>query len=90
MLAATRTNTQEIEWSSVSARKPCVICNATAGCHSNSDGAFVSCARTQSDWPLTTGAWLHDVEHGPCVPRLAREPGGTHENVAPIQFGPQP
>jgi len=26
------------------------------------DGSFASCSKQPSEWPLTTGAWLHRVQ----------------------------
>jgi hypothetical protein len=51
----------EAEWERVSTERPCPVCGADRGCstHGNS---FVSCERISSQWPLTTGAWLHRVE----------------------------
>lgn len=57
-----RSQSQDAEWKLVSEGHPCPICNAADGCHRDLEGAFACCARLPSDWPLTTGAWLHRVE----------------------------
>jgi len=48
----------EAEWESVSSDQPCPVCGSPRGCSTHS-GEFVSCERISSQWPLTTGAWLH-------------------------------
>jgi hypothetical protein len=48
----------EAEWESVSSDQPCPVCGSTRGCSTHSS-VFVSCERVGSQWPLTTGAWLH-------------------------------
>ena len=48
----------EAEWESVSSDQPCPVCGSTRGC-STQTTVFVSCERISSQWPLTTGAWLH-------------------------------
>ena len=62
MSYAARSQSQEAEWKLVSEKHPCPICNAEDGCHRDLEGAFACCARRPSDWPLTSGAWLHRVE----------------------------
>jgi hypothetical protein len=62
MSYAARSQSQEAEWKLVSEKHPCPICNAEDGCHRDDEGAFACCARRPSDWPLTSGAWLHRVE----------------------------
>jgi hypothetical protein len=57
-----RSQSQDAEWKLVSEFHPCPICHAAAGCHRDLEGAFACCARQPSDWPLTSGAWLHRVE----------------------------
>lgn len=57
-----RSQSQEAEWKLVSEKHPCAICKAADGCHRDLEGAFACCARHPSDWPLTSGAWLHRVE----------------------------
>lgn len=49
----------EADWSIVSAKHPCPICGASAGCRTHEDAAFASCAHRPSDWLLTNGSWLH-------------------------------
>jgi hypothetical protein len=62
MSYAARSQSQEAEWKLVSEKHPCPICKAADGCHRDLEGAFACCARHPSDWPLTSGAWLHRVE----------------------------
>jgi hypothetical protein len=50
----------EAEWERVSSERPCPVCGANRGCSTHSN-TFVSCERILSQWPLTTGAWLHRV-----------------------------
>ena len=62
MSPALRSQSQETEWKLVSAQHPCPICEASDGCHRDLDGTFACCARRPSEWPLTSGAWLHRIE----------------------------
>ena len=57
-----RSQSQEAEWKLVSEKHPCPICNSSESCHRDLEGTFACCARRPSDWPLTSGAWLHRVE----------------------------
>jgi hypothetical protein len=47
------------DWTSVSAKYPCSICGGCNRCGRSSGDEFASCVRTASDWPLTTGGWVH-------------------------------
>jgi len=47
------------EWSFVSGKQPCHICGGHEGCRRGFEGQFASCVRVSSDWPLTTGGWVH-------------------------------
>ncbi|MEP7122391.1 MAG: hypothetical protein ABJE95_15825 [Byssovorax sp.] len=58
-----RSQSQDAEWKLVSEIHPCPICKAADGCHRDLEGAFACCARHPSDWPLTTGAWLHRIDN---------------------------
>jgi hypothetical protein len=49
----------DADWDDVSPHRPCSVCGAGSSCRRHIDNAFVSCARRQSQWPLTNGAWLH-------------------------------
>lgn len=49
------------DWSNVSVLRPCPVCGSQSGCSVHADGAFASCSREQSEWPLTNGSWLHRV-----------------------------
>jgi len=62
MSYAVRSQSQDAEWKLVSEKNPCPICKSADGCHRDLEGAFACCARRPSDWPLTSGAWLHRVE----------------------------
>jgi hypothetical protein len=62
MSYAARSQSQEAEWKLVSEKHPCPICKAADSCHRDLEGAFACCARHPSDWPLTSGAWLHRIE----------------------------
>jgi hypothetical protein len=62
MSYAVRSQSQDAEWKLVSEKNPCPICKSADGCHRDREGAFACCARRPSDWPLTSGAWLHRVE----------------------------
>ena len=53
--------TIEADWEGVTSDHPCPVCAGSRGCSTHSN-AFVSCERTPSQWPLTTGAWLHRLE----------------------------
>ena len=57
-----RSQSHEAEWKLVSEKHPCPICESADGCHRDLEGAFACCGRRPSDWPLTTGAWLHRIE----------------------------
>ena len=62
MNCVARSCSTEGEWSVVSERNPCAICGGTEPpCSGNAELSFVVCARSPSDWLLTTGAWLHPV-----------------------------
>lgn len=52
---------QEGDWKLVTRKHPCPICKAVDGCHLDDEGDFACCANHSSDWPLTSGAWLHRV-----------------------------
>ena len=62
MTGVARVNSASIEWQSVSSRHPCSVCGAVRGCRFQADDAFACCANSQSEWPLTNGAWLHRLE----------------------------
>lgn len=62
MSYAVRSQSQDAEWKLVSKKNPCPICESAEGCHRDMEGAFACCTRRPSDWPLTSGEWLHRVE----------------------------
>jgi hypothetical protein len=50
------------EWARVSGTDPCPICGAHSDCRMHTEGTFVSCFASPSDWRLENGAWLHKLE----------------------------
>jgi hypothetical protein len=46
-------------WEAVNGKCPCPVCGSDSGCRLHADEAFVACENTRSEWPLTTGGWLH-------------------------------
>jgi hypothetical protein len=52
----------EGDWTHVSERNPCPICKSASRCRRHTGDAFAACTREPSDWPLTSGAWLHRVQ----------------------------
>ena len=59
-----RTSTTDADWTDVSSHYPCAVCGAHSNCSRRVDDVFVSCTRHPSDWPLTTGGWLHRLTLG--------------------------
>jgi hypothetical protein len=55
----------ENEWTSVSRARPCTICGGQSRCRRGADDEFAACARVASEWPLSTGGWVHRVGHFP-------------------------
>ena len=51
-----------VEWTSVSSKRPCPVCGSSSSCLVHGARSFACCAKHQSEWPLTTGAWLHRLE----------------------------
>jgi len=41
--------------------EPGQVRGGPGGCHRHSEHGFASCVHTVSEWPLTTGAWLHQL-----------------------------
>ena len=70
-----RSHAHEYEWTHVSERRPCPLCDATSECQLDADGQFVCCARRPSEWRLTNGAWLHHVDDAPSSRRPSTMPG---------------
>jgi hypothetical protein len=50
------------DWISVSRARPCRVCGGKADCRFHYQELFASCTRCQSDWPLTSGDWLHRTD----------------------------
>ncbi len=46
-------------WENVSSKTPCPKCGGESGCRLHVEDSFVLCISMHSDWPLTTGGWLH-------------------------------
>jgi hypothetical protein len=76
--------TTEADWESVSRECPCPICGACRGCSTHSQ-VFVSCERISSQWPLTTGAWLHRLETAPAASTAAASEGAEHVTEPPLR-----
>ncbi len=51
----------EADWLASSPAEPCPVCGASERCHRHSQHEFASCVHTVSEWPMTTGAWLHPL-----------------------------
>jgi hypothetical protein len=62
MHAAAHSWSTEADWVSVSGSHPCGVCGADAGCRFHSHEPFASCTSRPSEWPLTSGDWLHRVD----------------------------
>jgi hypothetical protein len=73
----------EGEWTFVSVKHPCRICGGHEGCRRGFDDSFACCVRRASDWPLTTGGWVHRLQ-APTSHRVVRlHPGAaTREEAA--------
>jgi hypothetical protein len=52
----------EPAWESVSSKMPCPICGGESDCRLHAEELFVHCTKVLSEWPLTTGGWLHRSE----------------------------
>jgi hypothetical protein len=73
----------EVEWTFVSVKHPCSICGGHEGCRIADSEHFACCVRTSSDWPLTTGGWLHRLAPSSGVqPRVAPIHRVTHVHAA--------
>jgi hypothetical protein len=66
----------EAEWESVSSDHPCPVCSSSRGCSTHSS-VFVSCERVSSQWPLTTGAWLHRLAPNSLAPNSGFASGAS-------------
>jgi hypothetical protein len=75
-----RFGSPEGEWCAATEKNPCPICGSVTGpCSGNADDDFVSCTHCPSDWPLTTGAWLHRL---PVVAERAPQEEGEEPSLA--------
>jgi hypothetical protein len=68
----------ELEWINVSVWRRCPICGGDAGCKTHAEGHFAACGKRPSDWPVTSGAWLHRVR-----PAFARVSAPSDALVSP-------
>jgi hypothetical protein len=62
MTRAHHANSVDIEWMTVSVRRPCPVCGGSLQCQLQLEGAFAACSKRPSDWPMTSGAWLHRID----------------------------
>jgi hypothetical protein len=51
----------DLEWLTVSISRRCPVCGGASGCKTHAEGDFAACGKQPSDWPLTSGDWLHRV-----------------------------
>jgi hypothetical protein len=72
----------DFEWINVSVWRRCPICGGVAGCKTHAEGHFAACGRQPSDWPMTSGAWLHRVR-----PPFARM-STSSDASAPLEASP--
>jgi hypothetical protein len=49
-------------WETVTRKDPCPVCAAESDCQIHGEEAFVACRNVCSEWPLTTGGWLHRAQ----------------------------
>jgi|GEM_PF-1494834 len=64
-VAAAAVSPIDVEWLTVSERRPCPICGNHATCSTHASQSFASCIKHPSEWPLTNGAWLHRLPRDP-------------------------
>jgi hypothetical protein len=62
MIKAPQNAATEPAWENVSSKLPCPICGGESGCRLHAEEMFVLCTQVRSEWPLTTGGWLHRSE----------------------------
>jgi len=53
---------RDVDWTPVSHQHPCAICGSHDRCRRGFADEFACCVRMVSDWPLTTGGWVHRVD----------------------------
>jgi len=51
----------DVEWTLVSAKAPCIICSGENGCRRGFGNEFACCTQVASEWPLSSGGWVHRV-----------------------------
>jgi len=61
------------DWSLVSGSSPCSICGSHEGCRRDSMGQFACCKRVSSQWPLSVGGWVHEMDREGVAPVLAHD-----------------
>ena len=62
MLRHKVTSSVEVEWTFVSAKRPCTVCGGHHGCRRGFAGEFACCTSVFSEWPLMAGGWIHRLE----------------------------
>lgn len=62
MIKTLLASTTEPVWELVTHKFPCPVCGADTSCQVHGEEAFVACRQVPSQWPLTTGGWLHRRE----------------------------
>lgn len=50
------------EWRIVSGLRPCPVCGGSEHCRTHTEDSFACCVQQPSDWRLSNGGWLHQVE----------------------------
>lgn len=71
MMKALNSGATEPAWEAVSAKLPCPVCGGEEGCRMHAEESFILCTQVRSEWPLTTGGWLHKDRP---AQKTAREP----------------
>jgi hypothetical protein len=71
----------DLEWVNVSVWRRCPICGGASECKTHAEGSFAACGKQPSDWPLTSGAWLHRVR-----PAFARK--SVPVEASPVDSSP--
>ena len=62
MLRRAQSSGTDGEWKTVSNKQPCRVCGSREACRTGYGEEFACCSRRVSEWPLTTGGWLHRLE----------------------------
>jgi len=67
----------DADWNFVSKRAPCSICGSDEGCRRALLGQFACCTRVVSQWPLSVGGWIHDIDREGAAPAVVL----AHDNT---------